>query len=129
MDGIFKLLANSFLLKLIYPILIVAVSYGTWGYFRIGWLESKVEALKEEHYQMQVHLANCLEVNDIATGQIKFAEEQCRRLIKYEENKPKSKPSAPDDSDVDDLVDRLLGKTPAGAKTQPDGKGDGSKGP
>jgi hypothetical protein len=130
MDGIFKLLANSFLLKLIYPFLIVAVGYGVSAYFRLGWLESKVVGLQEKNYELQVHLANCLEVNEIATGQIRFSEEQCRRLIKYVENQPKPKPSTDDDSDLDDLVNRLLrGQTPGGTKTGTDGKSPGSSAP
>lgn len=128
MDGIFKLLANSFLLKLIYPFLIVAVSYGISSYFRLGWLQSKVEKLQKANYELQVELSVCMNIVDGATGQIQLAEEQCRRLLKYVENQPKARPSTDDDSDIDGLVDRLRGKTP-GTKNDANGKGPGSAAP
>ena len=124
MQSLFGLLTNTLLLKFLYPVAIGAVVYGVTAYFRIGHMESKIDNLKKQNYALQVDLTNCLEVVDGATGQIRLAEEQCRRLLQYEQNKPQPRPSAADDSDIDDLINRLLGQTPGG-KADAAGKGPG----
>jgi hypothetical protein len=57
-----------------------------------------------------------------AADQIQLAEEQCRRLLQYEENKPKPRPASNGDDDLDDIISRLRG-FPAGSSTNAPSKG------
>lgn len=131
MDSIFKLFAHSVVLKILYPVALAAIIYSGVSYFRIGSLEGKVESLQQEKAKCETQLSIYSAMVDGASDQIRLAEEQCRRLLEYERNKPvpKHNPNMDDDSDVDDLVRRLLGTTDPRGKTDAPGKSSGSKSP
>jgi hypothetical protein len=71
-------------------------------------LKSKMVDFQKENAALKVQISTYIAMTEGAADQIKLAQEQCRRLMEYEENKPKPRPYSGDDDDIDALVQRLL---------------------
>jgi hypothetical protein len=102
-------------------ILVIMALGGACGtlYIETHSLKSKMVNFQKENAGLKVQLSAYIAMTEGAADQIKLAEEQCRRLLQYEENKPKPRPYSGDDNDLDDLIKRLLSDPAGGAADAP----------
>lgn len=119
MDFFFSLLKNKILLSILYPAFVLLLGWAGYSYVKIWTLESRAGELVKQNASLMSKLAAHETVSEDSLNAIKLIEQQCEERIKNATTQPKLAPSRDDDSDIDDLVQRLLNQANPRSKVSP----------